>query len=416
MMRNKFFTVLFAFSFLCGCGDRHKPNSGAPVAGISVRQAWGEKEFGKHWKHVKDWIETSKLISENIGEIQDVAPIGKPNEKFHSFGESWSDMHLEVVGSKGTGVLFLHSFSIGWNQGRTIVRFHEGTFETEQRKEIICKSGKGYLEEFNVDQTYRELLNYPADEDPDIFHQKWRLFEEVVTATFPSHQSPLAGQPPLQGLRIYREPLLRKRAELLAGWGNKKDAVLSYGDVAEYCLDMAERELWTNTPTPDRKLVAMNLNTALESLRAANELQPENKEILKMARRRITLHHQLKDGLQSSKWPNVFYEAASREVKSIAFLKRELGRFSVRDEPSHIKSLGVNKKLRYSTTVFLKLDGTRDKGTVSFRYCESDKLPPIDLFAENPRSPDYPLVFKSPKWKSESGERVKISAKTGEPL
>ena len=411
----KFFAVFLAFSFLCGC-ERRSPNNGAPVAEISVRQAWGEKEFGSQWQYVKDFIESSELIAETIGEIQDVAPIGKPNEKFRSFAESWSAMNLEVIGSKGTGVLQLEGFNVGWSQKTgEVYRFHDdATFETEHRKDIICESGKGYLDEFQVDHMYNELLNYTADEDPETFVQKWELFQNVVTTIFPGRQSPSVRRPPLQGLKIYRKPLLVKRAALLDGWELNNEAVLAHRDVAEHCLEVARWELWDDSP--DRELTAINLKTALQSLRAANELEPDNKEILKLARQRLSLHRKYQDGSQADHTRSVFYKAAAREVKSIPYLKRELGRFSISHKTSRMSNVAVSKKLRYYATVNLKLDGTWDDGTVAFRFWESESLPPVDLFAENPRLPRCPLVYKSPRWKSESGEKVKISAKTGEPL
>ena len=414
MQQVKIVTVIIALSVLCGC-ERNSPNNGAPVAGISVRQAWAKSEFGSQWQHVKDFIGASELIAESIGEIQDVAPVGKPNEKFSSFAESWSDMTLEVIGSKGTGVLSLEGFNVGWSKKTgNVFRFHDGVFETQQLKEIVCESGRGYLDEYKVDLVYHELLNYPAGEDPETFVQKWKLFQKVVTTIFSEYQSPSGRRPPLQGLKVYRRPLLLKRAELLSGWGMKKAAVLAHRDVAECCLEVARQELWNDLP--DRELAADNLKTALQSLRAANEFDPDNKETLKMARSRLSLHRQLQDGAQSDHTRSIFYEAATREVKSISFLKRKLGRFIVCDEGSRMSNVGVSSKLRYYTTVYLKLDGASDDGTVAFRYRESDELPPVDLFAENPRRPDYPLVFKSPRWKSDSGEKVKISAKTGEPL
>ena len=415
MTRFKFLTLLVAFSFLCGC-ERNSTNTGAPVAGIGIRQAWAENEFTGHWEHVQNWIGNSKLITESIGNIQDVAPIGKPNQKFYSFGEAWSDMNLEVIGTEGTGVLFLNSFSTGWNpqNGGRVTRFHDGTFETEHGKEIICKSGKGYLEEHGIGQTYYELMNYPDDGDPNVFLQQWSLLETLVLRAFPKHQSPLEGNPPMQGLDIYRQPLLVKRSELLHGWGLKKEAVQAHRDVVEFCLQEAQWAIWSSSA--DHELAASHLKTALKSLRAANELQPEDEEILKLARQRLELHHDIMDASQSNPHDNVFYEAASREVKSISFLKRELGSFDICDKTSRTSGTRVGKKLRYYTTVYLELDGRWDDGTVAFRFQEKDKLPPIDLFAENPRRPDYPLFFKSPKWKSASGEKVKISAKTGEPL
>ena len=190
-MRIKFLAVLlFACSLLCGC-DRNSPNTGAPVATVAARQAWADKEFGQLWPHIKKWTANSELIAANIGEIQDVAPIGKPNQMFYSFGESWADMNLEVIGAKGKGTLSLSSASLSWKEDCGIhVWFYEGSFETAQRKEIICASGKGYLAEFKVDTLYNQLLTYPAGDDPDVFLDQWEVFEKLVISTFPKFQSP----------------------------------------------------------------------------------------------------------------------------------------------------------------------------------------------------------------------------------
>ena len=121
-------------------------------------------------------------------------------------------------------------------------------------------------------------------------------------------------------------------------------------------------------------------------------------------------------GCESGQRNNVFFRAAAKEVKSIAFLKRELGRFSICNDASHVSSVRVDKNGRYCAYVELKLDGRWDDGVVKFRFRECGDLPPVDLFAENPRPPQLPLKYWSPKWKSDSGEQVKISAKTGEPI
>lgn len=431
-MRIKFLAVLLlACLFLGGC-DLDTPNNGAPVATVSARQAWAEKEFRHLWEHTETWIAKSELIAETIGEIQYVAPIGKPNEKFYSFSESWADMNLEVVGTKGQGTLLLKSVHSRWSQGTQVgnftVGFHEGIFESAQRKEIICTSGKGYLAEFKVDTLYNQLLTYPASDNPNDFLNLWELFQKLVISTFPQHQSPMGMHPPLQGLLIYRKPLLLKRAELLDGWGLKNEAVLAYQDVIKVCIKDIQYEIWAKSP--DQTTVASNLDVALESLQAANKLDPGNKEILKLARQRLDYQWRSKECqlencksrqcesgcCKSGQGNNLFFRAAAKEVKSIGYLKRELGRFRICDEASDVGNVQIDKKGRYYANVKLKLDGTWDDGTVQFRFRECGNQPPVDLFAKNPRRPKLPLEYWSPRWESDSGEKVKIGARTGEPL
>ena len=225
--------------------------------------------------------------------------------------------------------------------------------------------------------------------------------------------------------------MLLKRAELLDGWGLKNEAVLAYQDVIQLCFQDIQHELWELWgDAPDRTIVASNLDVVLDLLQTANKLDPGNKETRKLARKRLEFQRRNDDcqsencnsrqcdsgQCKSGQRNNIFFRAAKKEVKSIPYLKRELGRFRICSEDSKVNYMLIDKKGRYYGGVELKLDGTWDDGTVVYRFRECGDQSPVDLFAENPRRPKLPLRYWPPRWESDSGEKVKLDAKTGEPL
>ena len=85
----------------------------APEGDYHVRRKWGEQHLGKYLASAESWIKKSEKIEKHIGEISGVAPIGRPNKHGASFGESWTNLHLQVIGSRGEGFLRLDEYN--WN-------------------------------------------------------------------------------------------------------------------------------------------------------------------------------------------------------------------------------------------------------------------------------------------------------------
>jgi len=91
-------------------------------------QAWclkSQRRFGRqhrslieklpYFDETEKWIRGSKQIADDIGKVTGVAPIGSPNTYGESFGETSSDMNLQVVGER---------IALGSNSSRLIEIFY----------------------------------------------------------------------------------------------------------------------------------------------------------------------------------------------------------------------------------------------------------------------------------------------------
>jgi len=81
---------------------------GAPNASMEIRNKWGKIKLKEWYEKSVEWIKNSEIIRNDIGEIKNVAPIGKPNYLNCSFTDGCHGyFSLEVEGDRGTGLFDL---------------------------------------------------------------------------------------------------------------------------------------------------------------------------------------------------------------------------------------------------------------------------------------------------------------------
>ncbi|MDB4766122.1 hypothetical protein OAG71_00395 [bacterium] len=90
----------------------------APKGSYEDRRSWGEDNLGVFFASAEAFVKRNKTIKNDIGEIYGVAPILSPNKHGSSFGESCTKLNLQVIGSRGEGVLRLSEYNWGGRLGQ----------------------------------------------------------------------------------------------------------------------------------------------------------------------------------------------------------------------------------------------------------------------------------------------------------
>ena len=134
--------MLIAVLFSLESGPNNSP-AVAPNADFETRRAWGKNEMSEYLKYAEKWARKSSLIYEDIGFVTKVAPIGGPN-RFHQGGftdGSYCSMNLQVIGTKGEGLLTLPKVYVN-NMGQLYEISKHSTWKFEGKTEVILHSGK----------------------------------------------------------------------------------------------------------------------------------------------------------------------------------------------------------------------------------------------------------------------------------
>lgn len=87
-----------------GANDAKGP---APDADFATRRAWGESELKHHFRRAEQWVRKSEQITQDVGLVTGVAPIGGPNCFNSYWAESDASLNLQVIGRNGEGILCL---------------------------------------------------------------------------------------------------------------------------------------------------------------------------------------------------------------------------------------------------------------------------------------------------------------------
>ena len=183
--------------------------------------------------------------------------------------------------------------------------------------------------------------------------------------------------------------------------------------------------------------IACDLSAANRMLKLANEQVPDDERTIDLARYRVELWYLHSIGSRRSaeivwgdedddqraeqawaeKSLGILYTESSRWAQESPYLNGQVPRMKVSIYRGGDNRMRVNDHNCYSADVYLTLSNRRMSGTLNVRIRENeDRHQPIDLFAETPRGPDYPLRTRSPYWEPDGGKRIKLSAKTGEPM
>ena len=106
--------------------DSHNCSGQAPDGDYNIRRKWGEENLGIYLASAENWIKRNAKIEKDIGKVSGVAPIWSPNKHGSSFGESWTDLSLQVIGSQGKGILIVEEHNFNWRlQSRRQPEWHE---------------------------------------------------------------------------------------------------------------------------------------------------------------------------------------------------------------------------------------------------------------------------------------------------
>jgi hypothetical protein len=321
----------------------------------------------------------------------------------------------------------------------------------------VAKSGKSYLREHGLETVYSDLLELAARGEAQEFVARWDDLEMALAnselkswrqefvarwddlemglanSELESLRRPNRTPQPIEALRDeYREPMLVHLGDALATLNRKEASATVYRHSAATILARAEDLL--EEEDKDRLLsrVAEQLLQANALLRQAEAQVPGHEETLKLARERVVLQHLLsiggrpqpaysEDGALDQAWAEkclgILYTEAAHYAERSPYLDRELGKLRISIDSGGLNRLRVNKDNVYAVSIYLRLEGKQKSGTLNVRIGENhERCAPIDLFADAPRSPDYPLVILSPYWRAEGEKRVKLSAKNGEPM
>ncbi len=425
--------VLMTCSLFAGSGWR---DGVAPDSDFASRRAWGERIFGAYLDHIDNWVAQSELINRDVGSIQGIAPTGSPNRYYPGFTDGqFAKMNLEVIGSKGKGELFLPYVEI-WSTGELqTVGGDEARWRFGGEAHLIAKSGKSYLAEHGLEERYKELLKLAEDGRADEFVDRWYDFGTALASTNLKRRPTLrTGESGLMSALHdhYREPIIVDFADALAELDENNEAADAYRQAAEMTLARADDLLQEEDSRRELSQVAQALRRANQLIRLANELVPDDPLTLRLARTRVTMQHLCSiggrqepvysengkhDQLWADKCLGMFFEEAEAYARRSPYLKQTLGGIrSIRIAQNATSELEVDKHDVYEAAVFLDIVGRNGKkGDLLVTLRENyRRRTAIDLFSNNPRRPDYPLILRSASWTPAGGDWVKLSAKTGE--
>ena len=405
----------------------------APKAAFADRQVWGKQTFRVYFGMIDAWVARSPMIAADLGKVTGIAPAGGPNRFCPGFTDgTFAQMRLEVVGTNGTGTLWLPYVEVE-DVDRVSIG-DDATWQFGETTHVIHESGRGYLKHFGLSEVHDELLRLADSSQHEPFLAKWPDLERALAdSALPPPWSAPGKEPPLiQQLHDrYREPLLEKYAAAKASASaDTRAATEALCLAARSMLERAEARMEKDAEFFTVH-VASDLKNANRLLARAHKLSPEDRETLRLARERAVLQYLFSIGASPdppfTKDPDIkerwnehclgpLHAEAVNYAKRSPYLKRELGRYRVETDLRNDSRLSISKDNVFVANVRLRLTGRQKDGLLMVRIRENeDRHSPIDIFAESVRHPDYPLRTSSPTWVVQDEPHVELSAKTGEP-
>ncbi len=407
----------------------------APATDFEARRAWGERVYGPYLKYIDEWVAKADVVREDVGEVLKIAPLDGPNRYQGGFTDgAYAVMNLEVIGTQGRGVLHLPYVEI-WNTGQLQSIGCDATWKFAGETEIVAKSGKSYLAEHGLESIYLELLALAAEGEAERFVERW---DDLEIALAHSGLEPRSERI-IDALRDeYRGPLLVHLGTALAKLNRNEESAEVFRNSAAPVLARVERLLQEEDSGPQSSQIPEQLRYANALLKKAESQVPGHKDTLKLARERVVLYYlhsiggrpragyngdlpadqeRAEDQAWAEKCLGILYTEAAEYPRRSPYLLRELGEMRIGIDSGGLDQVYVNNDNVYAASVYLQLDGEKKSGVLNVRISENEeRCEPIDLFADDPRSLDYPLSIRSPYWREEGKKRVKLSAKTGEPM
>ena len=447
------FVLGYALMFLAmssiGSGDTEGP---APEGSYAIRRAWGEEKLHHHFKAADKWVRESSQIAKDIGSVTGVAPIGAPNSFGSSFGESWASMNLQVVGTKGEGVLRLPNFCA--DDPNHLFGFdHDASWTFEDHRYPVFPCGKSWLQKRDFDEIYDQIFVFAEQQD----HA--RVVEHCRTLATREAEGTLSRQlkkvfstfPP-----VHRSKLVRQFADSLAETSSESSATFLYAEIAatELAHVLEQQQSYRRTK-PKKEQVAKRLTNINAILKKAQALTPNKDAIVKLASWRSILAYQNQSGtmrfaceeLDSETKKTLIreelkgmFEYAEQLAKTSPYLQAELGTITTRPRIRRVRlpeeakmfwsglpmefakvipgnacesycTLHLNPDGTYQSYIGIDIEGANGKtGRLSFLVQESHlDESQRDLFSETPRGPsDKNLTASLIRWK-ENGKQGSVS-------
>ena len=400
----------------------------APAGSVDERRSWGEETFGDYLLHADEWIASSKMIAADLGAIELVAPIDSPNRYHPGFTDGYfCEMNLEVIGANGRGILTLPYFEVA-SDGIVSLIGDEATWVFGGKRNLIHKSGDGYLNAYGLEKTYDQLMRLSANQSEQII-QLFRKFETDVQQTTLRSRGARHGKPsPLTKLHeLYREPLLRRYANALKNQGDSFAAADAFGHVADLCLWRVEQSM-KDLGYQSQRTVQEELDDANALLRAAADCAPEDETVLRLAKQRSALAYlhaigsspRPREDQDKSEWASTALGDFLVEAKAFAKRSPLVAQQAGKNVKIHIaenarSELRINRHGVFEGVIFLDIDGSKGDGRLLVTVCEDHKTcPAVDLFAPKPRATEHPLNVKNPSWTPKDGASIRLHAQTGE--
>lgn len=103
--------IIFAFPLVFMTIKKQSgfPGENAP---ISMRHKWATKKLGAFYLEAIEYLKTSDVVREKIGEIKEIAPTVGRNSVGSGLGEVYGHFTLELLGNKGKAIANVEFFNL----------------------------------------------------------------------------------------------------------------------------------------------------------------------------------------------------------------------------------------------------------------------------------------------------------------
>lgn len=133
----KAFLLMAVFWLIALEIEKENVDGPAPDGDYRVRREWGEQNLEVYLTSAENWIKRSAEINKDVGQVYGIAPIRGPNNHGTSFGESWTNLNLQILGTKGEGILRVKEYNWGGRSGQAVWQKRHWSFKSFQVSENV---------------------------------------------------------------------------------------------------------------------------------------------------------------------------------------------------------------------------------------------------------------------------------------
>ena len=441
----------FLFFILLGFESNASQESGpAPTGTVSERRAWGKERLRDFFTSADEWAHESSQIAADIGEVTSVAPIGAPNSYGRGFGEAWASLNLQVIGTRGEGVLFLPDAKPN----------DDAAWIFEGHAYPVFESGESWLDQNELKKEYSLVVDMAEQENHAGVIWACEQLEYEADKKFGVTSSNSQSEPQFVSLPMaYRTQVQKALATSLIANKNQRSefGVQAFNislEAAEAILsELLEQQRDCEFSNSESQSIN-NLEQVNEFLKLAANLAPESRCVQDLASIRAMMAYQLQCGCflredsglgetaQQNRRRKILqgmFVHAKKFAQQSPYLKSELGEVKIkaidsrylpaslrRDWSALPKSLQTNicnltmdencqmrlsQDARFSAYFTLQLVGENGTtGCLRLLIKEHvDQANQRDLFLEEVSGPSDSFTLSEIRW-TESGKRkIKLS-------